>query len=153
MKKSFKTLLAAALVAVTLGLAGQVAAMPYGGGPGGCMRGNQQMGPGGRGFNLERMSNRLNLTEEQRNQVQAIVDGNSEQMTDLRTRMQQNRETMRQLVQQTPFAEEKVRKLADEQGDLKADMIVLRAQQRSKINAILTDEQRAQMQNRPWRRR
>ena len=153
MKKSFKTLLATALVASSLGMASQVAAMPYGGGPDGCMRGGQHKGPGGRGFNVERMSNRLNLTEEQRTQVQAIVDGNSEQMTDLRTRMQQNRETMRQLVQQTPFDEEEVRKLADEQGDLKADMIVLRTQQRSEINAILSDEQRAQMQNRPWRKR
>ena len=153
MKKSFKMLLATALIASSLGMAGQVAAMPYGGGPDGCMRGGQHRGPGGKGFNVERMSNRLNLTEEQRTQVQAIVDGNSEQMTDLRTRMQQNRETMRQLVQQTPFAEEEIRELADEQGDLKADMIVLRAQQRSEINAILTDEQRAQMENMRGKRR
>ena len=153
MKKTFKTILAVALVAGSLAVAGQAAAMPYGGGPDGCMRGAHKMGPGGKGFNVERMSQRLNLTEEQRTQVQASVDGTSEQMTDLRSKMQQNREAMRELTQQTPFDEEEVRKLAAAQGDLKADMIVLRAQQRSEINAILSDEQRAQMQNRPWRKR
>lgn len=153
MKKSFKTLLATALVVSSLGMAGQVAAMPYGGGPDGCMRGGLHKGPGGKGFNVERMSNRLNLTQEQRTQVQAIVDGNSEQMTDLRAKMQQNRETIRGLTQQTPFDEEEVRRLADEQGDLKADMIVLRAQQRSQISAVLTDEQREQMKNMRGKRR
>ena len=153
MKKSFKTLLATALVVSSLGIAGQVAAMPYGGGPDGCMRGGQKMGPGGKGFNVERMTRKLNLTDEQSTQVQAIVDGYSEQMTDLRTKMQENRETLREFARQTPFDEAEVRKLADEQGDLKADMIVLRAQQRSEINAILTDEQREQMQSMRGKRR
>lgn len=151
MKKSIKPLLAVVLVAGALGMTSHVSAMPPGDGDGGCMRGSQKMNQGGkhqgRGFNVERMSRKLNLTDEQRTQVESIVEASSQQFSDIRTELQQNRASLRELSLETPLDEAKVRELADTQGDLKADMIVLRAQRRSQISAILTDEQRQQMQS------
>lgn len=157
MKKSIKPLLVVALVAASLGTMSQISAKPYGDGYGDCMRGGQKMGPrgayGGKGFNIERMSQRLDLTEEQRTQVESIVEKSAQQFSDLRSELQQNRESLRELSSKTPFDEVKVRELADKQGDLKADMIVLRAQRRSQISAILTEEQREQMQYMRGRKR
>jgi protein CpxP len=137
MKRLSKPVLAGVLIVSSLGLAATISAKPFGDGPD-CERG------GHRGFNVERMADRLDLTDDQRAKVEAIVDESRQQMSDLRDKMQANREQLRQLTQQSPFNETAVRNVADTQGDLKADMIVLRTQQHAEINAVLTDEQRAQ---------
>lgn len=56
-----------------------------------------------------------------------------------------NRAQLRDLTRQSGFDEDVVRVVADKQGDLKAEMIVLRARQRSEMKALLSDEQRAQL--------
>lgn len=99
---------------------------------------------GGRGFNVDRMAERLNLTEEQRTQIEEIVASTKPQMTELRDAMQENRKQFRELNQQETFDEAKVREIATSQGDLKTEMMVLRAGQQHEINAVLTEEQRAQ---------
>ena len=142
MKKLSKPLLAGVLIISSLGLVAAVSAKPFGGGPD-CWRGGQ------RGFNVERMADRLALNDEQRVQIAAVVDESRQQMVSLRDQMMANREQLRELSQQRPFDETAVRDAADTQGDLKANMIVLRVQRRAQINAILTDEQRAQWE---WKR-
>ncbi len=130
--------------------------MPFGDAPG-CWRGAHQMGPGhkhgGRAFNVDRMAERLNLTDDQRAQIEAIMEESRQQMSNQRDKMQENREQLRALMQQSPLNEAQVRKVADAQGDLKADMIVLRAQKRAKINTVLTDDQRAQLEEMRGKRR
>ena len=115
------------------------------------------MGPGhkhgGRAFNVDRMAERLNLTDDQRAQIEAIMEESRQQMSNQRDKMQENREQLRALMQQSPLNEAQVRKVADAQGDLKADMIVLRAQKRAKINTVLTDDQRAQLEEMRGKRR
>ena len=156
MKKLTKPLIASALIVSSLGLIGAASAMPFGEGAG-CWRGGYQMGPGhkysGRGFNVERMANKLDLTDDQRTQIEAIAEESREQMSDQRNKLQANLEQLRELMQQSPFNEAEVRNIADAQGDLKADMIVLRAQQRTKINAVLTDDQHAQLEKMRGKRR
>ena len=155
MKKLSKPLVAGVLIVSSLGLIGAASALPFGEGPG-CWRGSHQMGPGhkfgGRGFNVDRMAEKLNLTDDQRTQIEAIMEESIQQMSDQRDRMQDNREQLRELIQQSPLNEAEVRKVADAQGDLKADMIVLRAQKRAKINTVLTDDQRAQLEERRGKR-
>ena len=147
MKKSTNYLLAGALVMSSVGLAGMVTAMPYGDGPG-CGRGGNQVEAGykrgGRGFNVDRMAQRLDLTDDQRTQLQAVLAAAKPRMSDLRSELQASRKKLRELMQTSPIDEAEVRNIAETQGDLKADMIVLRAQQRAEINAVLTDEQRTQ---------
>jgi Spy/CpxP family protein refolding chaperone len=74
-------------------------------------------------------------------------------MSDLREELQAQREALRELTQQSVLDEAEVRNVADTQGDLKADMIVLRAQRHAKIAAILTDDQRAQLEEMRSKRR
>ena len=148
MKTLTKTALAATLIAGSVGLTTMVSAMPFGDGPG-CGRGGQHMGSGqrvgDRGPNLERLAYRLNMTEEQRAEAKAILDDSRQQMVELRDRMRANRDQIRDLTLQPDFDEAAVRSVADEQGDLKAEMIVLRARQRSEMKAVLTEEQRARL--------
>jgi len=148
MKKLSKPLLAGVLIVSSLGLTSITSAMPFGE-ESGCWRGGHQMGPGhkhgGRGFNVERMTEKLNLSDEQRAKVKVIVEDSKQQMSDLGEKMRENREQLRELTQQSPLNEAKVRKVVDTQSDLKADMIILRAQKRAKINAVLTGDQRAQL--------
>ena len=139
-------LLASVLIVSSLGLLATASARPFGEGPG-CWRGDHSMGPGhkygGRGFNVERLANKLKLTDDQRAQIETIIEESREQMS----------EQLRELMQQTPLNEAQVRMIADAQGDLKADMIVLRAQQQTKINTVLTNDQRAQLEEMGGKRR
>lgn len=102
------------------------------------------------------MTEKLNLSDEQRAKVKVIVEDSKQQMSDLGEKMRENREQLRELTQQSPLNEAKVRKVVDTQSDLKADMIILRAQKRAKINAVLTGDQRAQLEQtrgkRGWHR-
>lgn len=148
MKKFTNALLTSALVVSTLGLAGLASAKPFGEGSGG-ERGDHfaesRHQHGDREFNLDRMAKRLNLSNEQRSQIERIIAASRGQMSVLRTKLLSNREQLSQMMQQSPLDEAAVRSLADAHGDLKADKVVLLAQQRAKINEVLTDEQRAKL--------
>ena len=160
MKKYSKSIIVSVLALSSLGLISSTYARPFGNGSGQCMRGAYKGGPGQkqgfRGFNIDRMAARLNLTDDQRTQIEVIVDNSKPEMTELRNAMQENRQQLRELAQQSALNETEVRKIADTQGDLKAEMIVLHANQRANIRAILTDDQRVQMNEvrgkRRWRR-
>lgn len=155
MKKFTKSLLAMTLVVSSVGLVTVVSAMPFADGPG-CGRAGQSMAPGkrdgGRGPNLERLADRLNMTEQQRAEVKAVVDDSRQQMVKLREQMRENRAQLRGLAGTTAFDETAVRSIADRQGDLKAETIVLRARQRHAMRAVLTDEQRVQLDD-MWQRK
>ena len=144
-----KSLLASALIVGSLGLAGTASAKPFGEGPGCDREGHHHMEMGhkrgDKGFNVDRMAKQFNLTDDQRTQIEAIVEASKPQMIELGDKMKANGEQLRELTQQSPLNEAEVRRVADAQGDLKTEMIVLRAQQRAKIDAVLTDEQRAQL--------
>lgn len=155
MKTATKSVLAATLIASSVGLTTMVSAMPFGDGPG-CGRGSHHMGPGERvgerGPKLERLAHRLNMTDEQRAEIEAIRSGSQKQMVELREKIRANRDQIRELIRQPDFDEAAIRSVADEQGDFKADMIVLRARQRSGMRAVLTDEQRDQLDEMPKRK-
>ena len=155
MRKLTKSLLATTLVVSSVGLVTVVAAMPFADGPG-CGRAGHHMAhskhDGGRGPNLERLASRLDMTEQQRAEIKAILDDSRQQMVKLREQMRENRGQLRELVGQAGFDEAAVRSIADNQGDLKAETIVLRARQRHEMRAVLTDEQRVQLDE-MWKHR
>ncbi|CAH1386673.1 Spy/CpxP family protein refolding chaperone [Candidatus Nitrotoga sp. M5] len=156
MKKSSKALLASVLIVSSLGLGATVSAKQLSDRPD-CERSGHRMGAsykhGDKGFNVDRMAEKLNLGDDQRTQIEAIMEASKQQISDQRDKMQANREQLKSLTKQSPFDEAAVRTVADAQGDLNADMIVLRAQQRAKINAILTDEQRAELEDMSGKKR
>ena len=130
---------------MTLLAAGTVAQAGPGFGPGG--------GPGkhcnGDGPHveqrLERMSAHLDLTEEQRAQVQAIMNERLEKAAPLREQMMEIRGEMRQATAGGNFDEAQVREIAARKAKIQEEMTVAHAEARSRIQAVLTPEQQAKM--------
>ena len=155
MNKSIKTVLASALVVSSLGLVAPVSAKPQGDGAD-CERGRHMEAfhkRGEKGFNVDRMAKKLDLSENQRTQIEDIMAASKPQIMDHREKLRENRKQLKSLTKQSPLDEAALRKVADTQGDLTADMIVLRAQQRAKIGDILTQEQRAKLADRADKKR
>jgi Spy/CpxP family protein refolding chaperone len=150
MKKSIKTLMIATAIAGSVA-AGLAYAMPPGGG-GRCPDGGRGMGFGQHGMDadahVDRMAERLDLNKEQRDKVRAIVDKTRPQARELRDKLSENRKQMQTLTRQGTTKESEIRKLADNQGKLIADMIVQRSKVQGEINTVLTPEQREKMQQR-----
>jgi Spy/CpxP family protein refolding chaperone len=150
MKKSIKTMLIVTAIAGGVA-AGLAHAMPPGSGES-CLHGGRGMGFSHRGMDSEshvdRMAARLDLTTEQRDKVRAIVDKTRTQTRELRDQLSENRKQLQSLTQSGTAKESEIRKLADNQGKLIANMIVQRSKVQGEINAVLTPEQREKMQQR-----
>lgn len=147
MNKLTQSLLLGSVIAIGVTSAG-VAFAGHGKGEG-CSHGkHMKMGKGDYDgeHRLERMTKKLDLSEEQRQQIRTVFDANQAERQALHDNMQQNRETLRKLMASENPAEADIRAIADTQGQLKADMIMMRTQTKLAIQAVLTDEQKAKMQ-------
>lgn len=150
MNRSIRTLLIAAAVAGGVAATAAVAAPP-----GGCGDGNYGAGfgpgMGGRGgmdpeVRVDRLAARLDLSAEQREQVRAIIDKAQPETLALREKLNDNRQQLQTLARDGDAKESEIRKLAETQGKLMADMIVQRAKVHNAINTVLTPEQRERFQ-------
>ena len=102
---------------------------------------------------INRMADRLELSAEQRDKVRAIADKSRPALRAVHDKMQENRKSMRALMQQEKPADAELRKLADARGKLVAEMTVLRARMKSDIHAVLTPEQRDKLKQHSEQRR
>lgn len=92
----------------------------------------------------EMMTEQLDLTPDQKVQVQAILDQARPALKDLRDRMGENRKQLQALTQSDTPDETAIRTLADEGGKLKTEMIVQRSRMQAEIGKVLTPAQREQ---------
>lgn len=99
-----------------------------------------------RGDRLERMQRHLNLSEAQVKQIGDIFAKASADSQPLRQTMRETRQQLRTLMQADNPEEAKIRTLAESQGRVQADLIVLRSKTHAAINQVLTPEQRQKMQ-------
>jgi len=109
-------------------------------------------GHDGHGVGGMRMLRQLDLSAEQREQASKIFE---EQRPAIRERANAEREAHRALRQavRDPNADgARIRELADAAGRAHADAIVLRAETTRRVVALLTPEQRAQLEERRERR-
>ena len=149
-----------ATLALTVGLAGAAAAQPGPGGPGrGPFDGGGPGGPGGPGgsggpgrmgplggllgLHPELPLPALNLTDAQREQVRAILQGHREEGQALMQRGQTALETLRKVTDVT-VDEGAAAQQGQALGAAIADAAVLRSRVRGEITAILTPEQQAE---------
>lgn len=100
---------------------------------------------------IERMAEKLDLTEEQRNEATEIV-------TEASTAARENREQLRALHEQLramrdTFDDEAAHALSDEIGEITADMVYRRSSSHAAIYALLTPEQREEFDEMQERRR
>lgn len=142
MKKTAAMLLAGALIAGTA----SVASADYGHGhPGwGCEHGGQ----------FTRMQKTLGLSDQQVTKLKAIRDQYRPQTEKLRDQMRANHDQMRALMDKGNASETSVRTLAEKQGKLMADMIVLRAKMHEQMDKVYTPaqlEKRKELRNK-WRK-
>jgi Spy/CpxP family protein refolding chaperone len=89
------------------------------------------------------------LTDDQKGAIKDIRKSTRDAMQDLRDEMRDNRRDLRDAMEDEADMDT-IRSLAKKQGDQIARMIVLRAEVRNKINTVLNEEQRQQLQDMRW---
>lgn len=94
-----------------------------------------------------RWMERLDLTPEQTNSIQAIRDRYQPQIDSVRERMQQRRDTMHS-VMGSNASEAEIRQQRQQMMQLRDEMSELRFNSMMEIREVLTEEQRAQV--REW---
>lgn len=148
MKTITKISLIGALLATSSALAGPQADTGTGKALQECRHGaHSRMGngmDGGERF-LNRMTDRLKLTPDQRSSVEAVLQKSKSQMVNLKEKMQTNRKALRELKRNGNSDSSQVQILAQERGNLVAESIIQRSKVRNEIRLVLTDTQREQM--------
>jgi Spy/CpxP family protein refolding chaperone len=152
MRKITAVLLTSALLAGSVGLASADTdrAQPGDGAKYGCRDKGGFGDYGHRGWGrhghsaearVERMTRAYGLDAKQVEQVRAITKKYEGDFDALRTKMRDNGTRLREAMDKGDAGQADVRKLADAQGKLKADMIVVRSKMRAEIDKVLTKEQ------------
>ena len=88
------------------------------------------------------MNKTLSLSDTQKEQIKSIIKAEKQKNSPLMKRLAENSRELRKVMLAGTFDESKIRPLAENQGRIKADLIVSRAKVRSQILAVLTPEQR-----------
>ena len=93
------------------------------------------------GMISERMAERLGLDEAQRESVDNIMSAAKPEIKALREKAKANRDALKELDASDP----EVQNIAISNGELATEATLLFARVRGEINAVLTDEQRAEL--------
>ena len=102
--------------------------------------------PGGPGGPLGRagfMLGQLDLTEAQKGQVKAIVEGHKADFQAIGARMREARQGLKAAMETTPVNADAIREATAALAVVQADANVHRASMRAEVLNILTDEQKA----------
>jgi len=140
MNKIAITLLASSLALGSLGLANADNDRYE---KGGYHEGKHCKHKGARGESqLERMTEKLGLSDEQAGQVKAIQEKYAPQKQALRSKMHENRQALREAMHADTMDQAKVEQLAEAMGNLKTEKILLKSKMHSEVSQVLTSEQR-----------
>lgn len=90
---------------------------------------------------LERLTSLLELTDEQQASIETLHETFGEQINKLREAMHGNREILKTLAEATPVDTNAIQQVADAQGALFSDLVMLKTEKRIAFTAILTQEQ------------
>lgn len=102
------------------------------------------MGKGDPGRGMERMAEKLDLTEEQRSEWKSMHEAHHPRMKELREEMKTQHQALRK-ASEDGFDEEAAEKAAGRLGDLVAESSLERARMHAQILEILNEEQREKM--------
>jgi len=106
-----------------------------------------QMMAGQRGPQHTRMMALLDLSDDQQSKIEDIHLNGQKEMLAFRTALQQKRAEMRTLSIGDNYDEEKVAELANEIGELHANMLKRRTAHQQQIKEVLNEEQRIKFDN------
>ncbi|HKR58417.1 MAG TPA: Spy/CpxP family protein refolding chaperone [Pyrinomonadaceae bacterium] len=108
---------------------------------GGQGRGERRHGPGSPEM-IEHMARALGLTEDQKTQIKAVLDGVQATEDARHQKMEELHKQMEAVTANGQFDEAKVREIANQQAQIHADQIVEHERMKSKLFSLLTPEQR-----------
>lgn len=91
---------------------------------------------------FEKMARVLDLTEVQQQQIKVILDASREANRPTREKLRANKSALRTAVKSEPLDQQQIRGLVASGAELKADLLIRRAETRQQVDAILTPEQR-----------
>ena len=142
------------LMAFVLGVLLTVPAFAFGprggNGPGGCYQGNC---PGGeRDYYPDKMFKKLNLTDEQKNKIEALVTAREKEIRPIREKMFDKSVELRRLWLNENPDKDKILALQKEARTLRDNMEDKATALRFEIRKILTPEQQAKLANFGWGR-
>lgn len=135
MKDFAKTILYSLLVLAIAAIPALLVAQPHGRGPGGFHGG---------GFMLERIADRLELTEEQREDIRAVLDKHREEVEPLRSVEWEAREALQEQIHSELYDEVSVREAAQAVASIEVELAVLRARVTHEVRGYMTPEQIAE---------
>ena len=140
-----RALVAAVIAVMTLGTGLVVAGGPGFGGPGEYHMGRfGRRGAHGILGRMARVLHQLDLSDQQRTQVRAILDSARPEFQNHMQAMRNRREQLRG-AQPGQLDEAAVRAIAQQQGQEMAEMIVLGEKVRSQVYSVLTPEQKQKL--------
>lgn len=94
---------------------------------------------------MDRMAEKLGFSEEQKTEIQLIMDRSREAKDSIREQMIENRQSLRALDTTSADYDANVKAIASTIAKLEEDKIVSRSNIRKDIEAVLTYEQKEQM--------
>lgn len=106
--------------------------------------------PGGMmepGQGIDRMAKVLKLTDAQQTQIKALLDAEKERMKPVFESVHEKRDQLRKLSEATSFDEAAVRTIATAIAQQEIELMISRTGTQSKINALLTADQRELLKN------
>ena len=95
-----------------------------------------------RGMFRDRIARELNLTPEQKAQIEQIIQSEKPNIRPLVQQLAEHHKQLKALGQDGNFNEAQVRAIAQQQGQTMAELIVVKERIQSRIFAVLTPEQR-----------
>lgn len=102
---------------------------------------HQRMDPG---MHIEHLADRLDVSDEQRDALRRIADEQRPRMRSLHDRLRENHRALRDLDPAATDYAAGVESLAQQQGELAAEMVRARSDMRQAVHGVLTPEQREQ---------
>ena len=97
-------------------------------------------------FNVKALLQQLTLSDEQKDKVQSIVKNTQETLRDISDNEQQNQQELRTLMRSTEYDKKAIAKLAKAQGTALTKRIETMAAAKAEVIAVLTDEQKQQLE-------
>ncbi len=144
--KNRNVILGSVLAASILGLAangGVIAASD--GGPGN----GQRAGYEGRGWHrdggMPRLFERLDLSQQQRDQINQIMDEGKQARQERKKALWENREALRNQAMADTYDAQRVQELADQQAKLDAELTVMRTETFHRVYSVLTPDQKQKL--------
>lgn len=106
-----------------------------------CPHGFHKEWHGGGHHFMQKMTKKLDLSEDQQQQLKALHEEDKPRMQTQHEALRENHEKMHELITSGNYTEDKASELAEQQGTITGEMAKLRAAHLAKLYALLTPEQ------------